>query len=283
MAKWQETEKKMERNAANLPALIDLNVGGQKFSISKETLMQTKGSYFEAMLSTNHSQQRTDGKVFIDRDPKYFGSLLHFVRTGQVRTENNPREFALEFEFYKIPMPLPLQSLKGSELLTQYEHKQKFSEWLPKAQFTLIYKGSRDGFAATKFHQNCDNKGPTVTVIKSKNGYIFGGYTSQSWDSSGSYKPDNKAFLFTLTNPHDIPPTQFPINPNEVHEAIKGTANACAIFGKGKDIRVADAANQNNDSYASLYSYPDTTGKKNLIFTGDMFFTVSELEVYSVS
>ena len=45
----------------------------------------------------------------------------------------------------------------------------------------LLYRASRDGWAASNFHSCYDNKGPTVIVIKSGN-YIFGGYTDQSWD-----------------------------------------------------------------------------------------------------
>ena len=40
-----------------------------------------------------------------------------------------------------------------------------------------------DGSAASIFHDNCDGKGPTVTIIKSGSN-IFGGYTDVSWHSS---------------------------------------------------------------------------------------------------
>ena len=39
-----------------------------------------------------------------------------------------------------------------------------------------------DGWAASTFHSNCDEKGPTVTIIQVGN-YIFGGYTDVSWPS----------------------------------------------------------------------------------------------------
>ena len=29
----------------------------------------------------------------------------------------------------------------------------------------LLFKGSRDGFKAENFHEKCDNKGPTLTLI----------------------------------------------------------------------------------------------------------------------
>jgi len=38
-----------------------------------------------------------------------------------------------------------------------------------------------DGWAASTFHSRCDNKGPTVTIIRVGGKYIFGGYTSLSW------------------------------------------------------------------------------------------------------
>jgi len=45
---------------------------------------------------------------------------------------------------------------------------------------TLLFRGSRDGFAASTFHEKCDNAGPTVTIIEAGGG-VFGGFTTQSW------------------------------------------------------------------------------------------------------
>ena len=47
-------------------------------------------------------------------------------------------------------------------------------------RWNLCWRASRDGWAATKFHTNCDGKGASVTIVKVGN-YIFGGYTSTSW------------------------------------------------------------------------------------------------------
>ena len=72
-------------------------------------------------------------------------------------------------------------------------------------KFDLLWRGSRDEFGADSFHSLCDHKGETLTIVKSTTGFIFGGYTSVSWTSSDDYEPDDKAFLFTLTNPSKIP------------------------------------------------------------------------------
>ena len=63
-----------------------------------------------------------------------------------------------------------------------------------------LYKATDPGvgFRSAKFHQLCDNKGPTLTLIQTTTGSIFGGFTSTNWDSAGAYKYDNQAFLFSV-------------------------------------------------------------------------------------
>jgi BTB/POZ domain-containing protein KCTD9 len=49
-------------------------------------------------------------------------------------------------------------------------------------KLNLIYKAKRDGFTPGDFHSRCDNKGPTICVIKSEHGKTFGGFTNLSWN-----------------------------------------------------------------------------------------------------
>jgi hypothetical protein len=48
-------------------------------------------------------------------------------------------------------------------------------------KLNLIYKAKKHGFKINDFHSRCDNKGPTISVIKSEHGKTFGGYTNLSW------------------------------------------------------------------------------------------------------
>ena len=46
---------------------------------------------------------------------------------------------------------------------------------------------------------NCRNDdGPTVFIIKDREGYIFGGYASQPWEKHSNFFGDMKSFLFQL-------------------------------------------------------------------------------------
>jgi hypothetical protein len=63
----------------------------------------------------------------------------------------------------------------------------------------LLYRGTRDGFVKKIFNENCLNKGATLTIIKSDQNKIFGGYTTLSWEYDKK-KEDIYAFVFSLTH-----------------------------------------------------------------------------------
>ena len=70
-----------------------------------------------------------------------------------------------------------------SVILTNEGHRRVLKTWLPiKSEWRLLFRASRDGFAALAFHFKCDNKGPTITVVKSGRN-IFGGFTEKAWTS----------------------------------------------------------------------------------------------------
>lgn len=42
------------------------------------------------------------------------------------------------------------------------------------------------------------DQGPTVVIVEDANGYIFGGYATDSWALSPNYVGNENSFLFTL-------------------------------------------------------------------------------------
>ncbi|CAI2193018.1 14100_t:CDS:2, partial [Funneliformis geosporum] len=71
----------------------------------------------------------------------------------------------------------------------------------PLFEFKLLLRGSRDGFTPEEFHTRCDEKGPTVTILRVENtGEILGGYNPVNWHSNilGNYSPSNSSFIFSL-------------------------------------------------------------------------------------
>ena len=144
---------------------------------------------FSGRFNTKPSE---DGSYFIDRDGTHFRHILNYLRTGQPlvpKDEIIRVELLAEAEFYQIEgivNALRARFFKYSAILS-LEQRQTLVDWLKEiepitiASEKSLYCASRNGWAASNFHSCCDNKGPTVTVIKSGN-YIFGGYTDNDWE-----------------------------------------------------------------------------------------------------
>ena len=64
------------------------------------------------------------------------------------------------------------------------EYLANLTNWIKprknESDWKLCWRASRDGWGSSRFHSLCDEKGPTVTIVKVGK-YIFGGYTSLSW------------------------------------------------------------------------------------------------------
>jgi hypothetical protein len=151
--------------------------------------------------------------------------------------------------------------------------------------WTLLYRGSRDGFAASNFHSKCDRRSNTVTVIETTKGYVFGGFTPIAWDSSNSGRLDesHKSFLFTVKNPRGNEIRKFGMNHPSC--AIYCRSSYGPIFGSNHDICVCDGCNTSTNNYTNLgggYSN-DTKLDGRQVFTGESNFTVKEIEVFTVT
>ena len=61
----------------------------------------------------------------------------------------------------------------------------------------LLYKLTLDGETPFMFHKNWDNKGSTIMMIQTEEGYIFGGYNPTSWISEYVYSQcEGMVYLF---------------------------------------------------------------------------------------
>ena len=179
-----------------IPSIVKLNVGGKHFTTSLQTLTRDRNSMLAAMFSGRHEVQTTeDGSFFIDRDGTYFRFILNYLRNGELILPDGAtflKELEAEARFYQLQgildklqrtAPEEFEEFEESVILTNEEHRRVLKTWLPiKSEWRLLFRASRDGFAALAFHLKCDNKGPTVTVVNS-GGNIFGGFTENAWTS----------------------------------------------------------------------------------------------------
>ena len=194
--------KKLDQ--VHFSSTVKLNVGGQHFTTSVQTLTKDPNSMLAAMFSGKFDMKPSeDGSFFIDRDGTHFRFILNFLRTGKLTLPEGAtfiKELEEEAEFYQIQglidalrsakltvkVGTPDEPFRESTILTNVEHRKILKGWLPEAmvgEWRLLFRASRDGFAASAFHSKCDNKGPTVTVVKS-GANIFGGFTEKPWTNT---------------------------------------------------------------------------------------------------
>ncbi|KAL2652414.1 hypothetical protein R1flu_020542 [Riccia fluitans] len=70
---------------------------------------------------------------------------------------------------------------------------QETQEWV------LLYHSSVNGLSFNTFMGHISAaRGPSILVVKDKQGNIFGGYASQPWERHSEFYGDMKSFLFTL-------------------------------------------------------------------------------------
>ena len=142
-----------------------------------------------------------------------------------------------------------------------------------KLKFNLLYKGTIDGDTINIFHQKCDNKGSTISIIESSDRQIFGGYANKSWDKNNNEEiPDNKSFLFNINIKKKF------LGSNNNMALMPG--NICSFGGNGYyELWL-------NDKYFSEKGgcyYGPTYNFKNFEITGGKdSFCVKEVEVYKV-
>ncbi len=150
-----------------------------------------------------------------------------------------------------------------------------------------LYRGSRDGFSASSFHSKCDNKTGTLTIIKSTNGNIFGGFTTQNWFTNyPQFKSDSSAYIFSLINLNNNP-SKFKIKPNSASNAIFVSPTIGPTFGFGFDIFIATQSNKAKASWSvlgSTYQLPLNfpVGSVTTFLAGTPYFQTSEVEVYLI-
>ena len=74
--------KKLDQ--VHFSSTVNLNVGGQHFTTSLQTLTKDPNSMLAAMFSSKFEMKPSKDGSFIDRDGTHFRFILNFLRTGKL-------------------------------------------------------------------------------------------------------------------------------------------------------------------------------------------------------
>ena len=158
---------------------------------------------------------------------------------------------------------------------------------IKKVLFNLVYRVTDDGDKSIDFHNRCDKIGPNITFVKTKKGYIFGGFTFKNWEhlqrdinidkpNLGSASRDSRAFGFSI-NLKKIYNNE---KPNEF--AIWCNRNYGPTF-KNNFFQIFDDCLKKG-GYCSIKNNSHFAGQNYdyEISGGESRFGIEELEVYEV-
>ncbi|CAF0896095.1 unnamed protein product [Brachionus calyciflorus] len=109
-----KTEQQIRSSNIKQPKKIQLNIGGKLFVTTQRTL--EKSQYFKDYFSRNYCDMNNE--IFIDRDPKLFEYILHYLRrieyneVLEVSGSIDLNQLNKEAKFYKIPQLIDLTNQK---------------------------------------------------------------------------------------------------------------------------------------------------------------------------
>ena len=147
-----------------------------------------------------------------------------------------------------------------------------------------IYCGSIDGFRSYVFHDKCDDKGQTISLILNEYNTIFGGYASVSWTKNMGCKNDKNAFLFQLSPNKTI----IKQKRKDGFKALFNRAGIMCGFSGWCDMVIKSDCNVSKNSYAWPGDYNFVTQNANELIGGNgqikskIFFKVNEIEVFKL-
>ena len=227
------------------------------------------------------NQLETKVKYLEDENLKIKNELKNIStknNINQFNIENKEKEITKEKKEIKNEENNKEKKEEKNQIINNESFKQ-LNAWIDPSKplkFDLIFKASINGDTSEIFHKICDGKGPTLTIVKGKNGHIFGGYLTVPFSSDRKSHSDDKAFLFSLTNKKKFNIIEVD---HAVHHYDKGWGPYIG-YKDSCDLAIKSECLSNKKSKCDPTSYDFK--RVELIGTNEKCFEVEDYEIYLV-
>ena len=244
MGKTIDKEKELDDNLSSLIfKCINIENNIKEINLIKEN-MKKSDKFFDVEIDFTPEEKEIDN--FLDNIKK-FGNII-FGKKSLLNYDSNKKDLIINW--------IKEKTNKNS------------------VKFKLIFRMSENGSKSSDFHKYCDNKGPTLTIIKTTKNKLFGGFTPLDWKDKGGEIIDesNQTFIFSL-------------NLDKKYDMIKkgGCGIYCTEYGP---IFAYDFGLKADMKKGDIYAREESNflPKNNLELTGGKGqhenFEVEEFEVY---
>eukprot|EP01062_Namystynia_karyoxenos_P073109 TRINITY_DN69957_c0_g1_i1.p1 TRINITY_DN69957_c0_g1~~TRINITY_DN69957_c0_g1_i1.p1 ORF type:complete len:320 (+),score=59.53 TRINITY_DN69957_c0_g1_i1:74-961(+) len=220
--------------------IVELNVGGKRFTTFRSTLERAHGSMLAALASGRHELARdASGAIFIDRHPMYFEFILEFYRTGQVNKQLlrgldiDPLLRELDYfaltDLRDVIDPFPGTAVfSDDEVNVAQEVRQLVAAQLAK-EVSFGTRLCSDPWATSACRSAVLNKANLLFVARFCNNVICGGFWSVRLTGGSRYVHDPHAFLFTAKGGKVTKLRQT----GEAKQSLYDWTDAVVHFGRG--------------------------------------------------
>ncbi|KAJ5075152.1 pep-cterm sorting domain-containing protein [Anaeramoeba ignava] len=271
------------------------NINQEMNKKEKEKLQKQISNIIDKIRFIHFSEQEFEDILKEDLIPKQISEkLTQFQKLQKQNDEKELNQF-IEKE-NQNSLIFKTRFRLDSEIIQEKEHSKKLKEWINDNEFFSKmkkgYSAKRDGFNCKKWHDKVDNKGKTLVIIKTKDNFIFGGFTQIGWISGkdGEHIEDSNAFIFSLRNDkNDRKPEKFSIRKGKEKYAIQYFSSIWGpVFGKnGLDFCIGINLQPGDATFGRSYNLPkginyDTDEAKNYLAGSLSEWVVDELETYFI-
>ncbi len=226
--------------------IVEINAGGEIIAARRGVLCQFN-SRFEALFSGRWDkklQRDSKGRIFLDVNPTAFRAIVDWLNEIDISSEEDCPEYPSVDEEHEDILKHHVRLFSGhmsmiqSNIITTAEETDIIHDWLIEdksdGELHLLYDSTTEGFSPKTFHERCDNKGPTLILIETVEGWVMGGYSNSPWPKElGDHCSASKAFIFNLRG-YGLPyPIKRKLKDEDDITAIRCNSEGGPAFGSG--------------------------------------------------
>jgi len=259
--------------------IIDINFELKENKIEKDNLIQKLYESVDTLLKENKLIK--DEQILLRNELKNKNEELEKIKNENIEIKYKLKDIEEFIEKKREEDNKKFFDLNKSYIMTDREEKKRIKKWINAIakikSINLLYKASENGDNSYTFFEKCGNKGATLSLIKTKKGRRFGGFSKIEWTNSIIKLKDKHSFLFSL----DEMKKYKILKPENAISCYPG--GYCLVYGNNEDcngIYLHDGflSRSSKENHASrVYNVPS-----DCCLSGEREFNVEEVEVYQI-
>ena len=199
--------------------------------------------------------------------------------------ENELKEELDKIKSFGIIMKINFGFVDSNIIKNDLNHQNCIVNWIKEKtkkdeiEIKLIFKMTENGTDGKSFHKFCDNKGPTLILIKTTKNKIFGGFTPLNWENDAKSKLDesNQTFIFSLNLNKKFDMINVKKKAIQGFQVDSGPNFGDYDLGLSNCLKEGRTFANSNCNYLSNNKLELTGGTGN-----DEYFQTEEVEVYQI-